>query len=304
MGTISRTGITGASAIQPTHITNIIDALDGTSTTTTVVASGSFSGSLTGLATTATTASYVANVQVTNNTTGTGPYSIPFVNVSAFNPALAFTTPVSQLVDASGLTYNATSNTITATASFATTASYAINGGSGGGIFIATGSKYATTNNVDITGSLNISGSINVTAGITGSMLGTASFATTASFALNAGGGAGFPFTGSAGVSGSMRIKAPTNATLALVVTGSSFMSGSFIGFAGELDAATNLTANKNGIINLAGLGGSGFNGKFVLPNAQPDQPVAGAVYWDDAAGRLYVYKLTDPPGWVSTPLG
>jgi hypothetical protein len=263
MGTISRTGITGGSAIQPTHITNIIDALDGTSTTTTVVASGSFSGSLTGLATTATTASYVANVQVTNNTTGTGPYSIPFVNVSGFNPALAFTAPVSQLVDASGLTYNATSNTITATASFATTALSA---------------SYAA--NVPVTASYALTAL-------------SSSYAVTASFALNAGSGTGFPFTGSATISGSLRINAPAQNQYALVVTGSAFTSGSFIGFAGELDAATNLTANKNGIINLAGLGGVGFNGKFVLPNEQPEQPVAGAVYWDDAGNRLYIWSQT-----------
>ena len=54
MATISRTGIAGGGTISPTHITNIIDALDGTSTTVTIVASGSFSGSLTGLATKAT----------------------------------------------------------------------------------------------------------------------------------------------------------------------------------------------------------------------------------------------------------
>ena len=46
----------------PTHITNIIDALDGTSATTTVVASGSFSGSLTGNATSATTATTATSV--------------------------------------------------------------------------------------------------------------------------------------------------------------------------------------------------------------------------------------------------
>jgi hypothetical protein len=44
MATISRTGIAGGSTISPTHITNIIDALDGTSATVaTVVAKGSFS---------------------------------------------------------------------------------------------------------------------------------------------------------------------------------------------------------------------------------------------------------------------
>ena len=59
MATISRTGITAGGTISPTHITNIIDALDGTGIGITVVATGSFSGSLVGNATTATTASYV-----------------------------------------------------------------------------------------------------------------------------------------------------------------------------------------------------------------------------------------------------
>ena len=220
MGTISKTGIVGGGTIDPTHITNIIDALDGTSTTTTVIASGSFTGSLVGaltgtasFATTALSASYAANVP--------------------------------------------------ATASYALTAL-------------------------------------------------SSSYAVTASFALNAGGsGTGFPFTGSAqvtgsmgitgslAVSGSLRIGTTYNQN-ALIVSGSTFTSGSFIGFAGQLDASTNLTANKNGIINLAGLGGSGFTGTFVLPNNRPDQPVAGSIYWDDAAGRLYIYKESDPAGWTS----
>ena len=62
MATISRTGITAGGTISPTHITNIIDALDGTGVGITVVATGSFTGSLVGnatTATTATTASYV-----------------------------------------------------------------------------------------------------------------------------------------------------------------------------------------------------------------------------------------------------
>jgi len=58
MATISRTGITAGGTISPTHITNIIDALDGTGVGITVVATGSFSGSLVGNATTATSASY------------------------------------------------------------------------------------------------------------------------------------------------------------------------------------------------------------------------------------------------------
>jgi hypothetical protein len=72
MATISRTGISGGGTIQPAHITNIIDALDGTSATTTVIATGSFTGSLIGtltgtasFATTALSASYAANVPTT-----------------------------------------------------------------------------------------------------------------------------------------------------------------------------------------------------------------------------------------------
>jgi len=64
MATISRTGITAGGTISPTHITNIIDALDGTGIGITVVATGSFTGSLVGNATTATTAtsaSYALN---------------------------------------------------------------------------------------------------------------------------------------------------------------------------------------------------------------------------------------------------
>jgi hypothetical protein len=136
----------------------------------------------------------------------------------------------------------------------------------------------------------------------------SSSYAVTASYALNAGGGSGvgFPFTGSAqvtgsmGITGSLRVRAAALNQYGLLVTGSVFASGSTVGFVGELDAATNMTANKNGIINLAGLGGSGFNGKFVLPKNQPEQPVAGTIYWDDSAGILYVYKESDPPGWTA----
>jgi hypothetical protein len=57
--------------------------------------------------------------------------------------------------------------------------------------------------NVDSTA---ITGSLTVSGGITGSLQGTASFATTASFALNGGGGAAFPFTGSAVITGSLGV--------------------------------------------------------------------------------------------------
>lgn len=75
MAIINKTGITNGATIQAEHITRAIDALSGVSTDT-IIATGSFSGSLVGIATSAsfavsasssvsssfaTTASFVAN---------------------------------------------------------------------------------------------------------------------------------------------------------------------------------------------------------------------------------------------------
>jgi hypothetical protein len=166
MATISRTGITTGGTISPSHITNIIDALDGTSASTTVIASGSFSGSLTGLATTSTSASYAIsssfattattatnatntlNIAVTDTTTGTGPYYITFVDGTSSNKVAR--------VDSTTLTYNATTNLITATASYANqalSASYAPGGGT----------PFPYVGTAQITGSLFVSGSADIT---------------------------------------------------------------------------------------------------------------------------------------------
>ena len=57
---------------------------------------------------------------------------------------------------------------------------------------------------LDVSGSVFVTGSLRVSQGITGSLFGTASQALTASFALNAGGGAGFPYSGIALITGSI----------------------------------------------------------------------------------------------------
>lgn len=85
MATISRAGITGGGTIQSSHITNIIDALDGTSATTTIVATGSFSGSLVGTASFATTASYALNA---GGGTGTG---FPFTGSAQITGSMGIT---------------------------------------------------------------------------------------------------------------------------------------------------------------------------------------------------------------------
>ena len=128
MATISRTGIAGGGTISPAHITNIIDALDGTSSTTTVVASGSFSGSLTGHATSATSASYA---------------------ITATSASYAITTT------------SASFATTATSASYAATASYVANVSS----FPFTGSAIIS-GSLRITGPLQVTGSLNVSAGI------------------------------------------------------------------------------------------------------------------------------------------
>ena len=92
MATISRTGITAGGTISPTHITNIIDALDGTGIGITVVASGSFTGSLIGNATTATTATS-ASYALTATTASYVAYasSFPFTGSAIISGSLLIT---------------------------------------------------------------------------------------------------------------------------------------------------------------------------------------------------------------------
>ena len=136
MATISRTGITAGGTISQTHITNIIDALDGTSASTTVIASGSFSGSLTGLATTSTSASYAI--------------SSSFVLSAA---------TASYIVTAQTASYvlNSISSSFATSASYAATASYVANASS----FPYTGSALIT-GSLEVTGSLSVSGSVTI----------------------------------------------------------------------------------------------------------------------------------------------
>ena len=60
MALLNKTGITDGSTIQSEHVTRTIDALTGVSTDS-IVATGSFSGTLTGTSSFATTASYALN---------------------------------------------------------------------------------------------------------------------------------------------------------------------------------------------------------------------------------------------------
>jgi hypothetical protein len=261
MATISRTGITAGGTISQTHITNIIDALDGTSASTTVIASGSFSGSLTGLATTSTSASYAISssfattattatnatntllVAVTDTTTGTGPYYITFVDGTSSNKVAR--------VDSTTLTYNATTNLITATASYANQ---------------ALSSSFATTASF-------------------------ASFATTASYVANA---SSFPYSGSARITGSLDVTGSLSISGSATIKGTTTttnltMSGSLSGVA---------IASNPLILNLSNIA-SGGKGTVVLPTFQPvDDKQIGSVYWFNDTATLYVW---DGANWRSS---
>ena len=254
MAIINKTGITDGTTIQAEHVTRAIDALSGGSTDT-VIASGSFSGSLTGnatTATTATTATNATNTAVTNTSTGTGPYYITFVESATGN--------VGQRVDATGLTYNATTDTITATASFATQALSA---------------SYAA--NVPATASYALAAL-------------SSSYAVTASFALNAGGGAGFPFTGSARVTGSMGITGSLTVSGSTTINGTTNLTGSINVSQADVDTLRGkIIGATNLIIDLTEVGKSPAAGTFIIPNRQPDTPYPGSIYID-GSGRFYIY--------------
>ena len=298
MATISRTGITGGSTIQPTHVTNIIDALDGTSTTTTVVATGSFTGSLVGaltgtasFATNALSASYASNVPVTAS------YAL-----SALSASYASNVPVTASYALSALS-----------SSYAVTASYALNAGGG------TGVGFPFSGSAQVTGSMGITGSLNVTAGVTASLQGTASFAVSASRAITA----SFPDTSdqvliqrstteasfypvisdSANAqptaerlksTSGITINPGTNVIAGATLSGSIGLSGSFT------------VQSKFDTVDLSFIAGGIGNGtgQFILPKSQTlaSPPAAGSTYWDDAAGRLYIYSATNA-GWYNIPL-
>jgi hypothetical protein len=126
MAIINKTGITDGGTIQAAHVTRAIDALSGGSTDT-IIASGSFSGSLTGtLIGSASFATSASAISITNTTSGTGPYYVTFVDGATGARTLRADS------SANALAFNATTNTLTTTSSYAVTASYALNGGGGG----------------------------------------------------------------------------------------------------------------------------------------------------------------------------
>ena len=108
--------ITGITSISSTSFTG---SLLGTATTASYVLNA-ISASFASNALTANSATNATNTAITDTTSGTGPYYVTFVDATTGNLA--------QRIDSTGLTYNATTNTLTVTSSYANqalSASYA-----------------------------------------------------------------------------------------------------------------------------------------------------------------------------------
>jgi len=116
-----------------------------------------------------------------------------------------------------------------------------------------TGSLQAT---LDVSGSTFITGSLRVSQGVTASLLGTSSFAITASnsltasFALNAGGGSGFPFEGTAVITGSIVLTSGSG--FPTLLASETLTAGDFVNiFSGGVRRASNddLTKQAHGFV-------------------------------------------------------
>jgi hypothetical protein len=203
--------------------------------------------------------------------------------------------------------------------------------GSGGGIFAITDVTSSNANlfsvstgsidifTVDSLKNVSISGSLIVTGSITGSLLGTASFATsassaisssfatTASFALNAGGGgggSGFPFAGTALITGSIVLTSGSG--FPSLLASETLAAGDFVNiFSGGVRKAssTDITKQAHGFVTASY---SSTNPVVVFYSGLltgTSGLTAGARYFLSASGT----EATTPPiltGQLSQELG
>lgn len=128
MAVINKTGITNGGTIEAEHITRAIDALSGVSTDT-IVATGSFSGSLVGNASSATSASYAVTASYATNA-GSGVT----INNNTNNYLVTATGTANTLNGEANLTFDGS----TLTAGNIQTATFANIGSSGAGLVIPT----------------------------------------------------------------------------------------------------------------------------------------------------------------------
>ena len=135
--------------------------------------------------------------------------------------------------------------------------------------------------NSQITGSLNISGSVTAT-NFTGSLFGTSSWAVSASWAPGGGGGAAFPYTGSALITGSLIVTGSTTFTssYAVDINGSMRIQGGPLRIEG-----TNSSAGDNAQGLIAPLKFKSISSNYTLTN--PDE--SKVILADSSGGNITI---------------
>lgn len=262
MALINKSNIATGNVIQPQDLLNIVEGLDGTSASTTIIATGSFSGSFAGLITSASNAVSASFATTASYALNAGGGGFPYTGSAIISGSLIVTGSTSLAISANGpININGTGiftgdsrvnlfkngNLVATLGSFGGGPGESVgslelwdNGtgiGSGGKVRIAaTGTSYISASLVigtnvivseytfDVNGRSNFRDGVSVTGSliansITGSLQGTSSWANnaiTASYALNAGGG-GFPYTGSAQITGSLTVIGSSSADILFV---------------------------------------------------------------------------------------
>ena len=163
-------------------------------------------------------------------------------------------------------------------ASYATTASYALNGGGGG--------------STD-TGSLLMTASVSSNI-ITFTKGNGTTFPITVDTGSGGGGGSSFPYTGSAIISGSLRITGSLTLQNANISNGGIVYYDASSGVINQTDYVLNglgkLTGGTRGTIDLSNLGTSGGCKGLILPLSAPGEPVAGSTYFQIGPNLLWIF--------------
>ena len=290
MALLNKTGITNGAAIEAEHVTRTIDALTGVSTDT-VIASGSFTGSFTGLA---NSASYAVSA---SHLIGGGG-SVPAGTVSGSAQLIEYG---AAMTASSVIFTNASASFISASQEIHAQQGYKIAGGytlaaglplmGSVDLYVGPASDgklnfQATNTKVDnpFTASSHISASGTITmatASIGGGVFTSASLAA---------GGAGFPFVGAAEITGSLIVSSSGAGNQALSLKGSGSTQFDVIGSVGTLfsvdDDLSSMLFSVNDLSGLPTLQASASGEVFL--GAAPQSLYTTAVIASTTAGTTH----------------
>ena len=109
--------------------------------------------------------------------------------------------------------------------------------------------------------------------------------------------GAGFPYTGSAEITGSLNVIGSTT----LIQIGSTAVDTINIIPTNLKITGSLLTMNSLESRSTMDLSAMRFGSGFTLSSNQPDEPQQGTMYWDNTGKKLYIH---DGSGWYTSSFG